>query len=171
MLSSSPSSAAVFPVDLTGLYLLAGKGDQFAYWLTHLGEPWLCLPLLFLGRRLLKLEAGLSWLRIGIFALVLLVVVQGLKFGIDRPRPGAVLEEVAMLPGGDLKARAMPRIQCDRCVYFAVLGGLLWRQRRSFLRLLWESVCPSRSAGVESPSLPIGQATSSLVFSSVLCSP
>ncbi len=134
MLSSSPSSAAVFPVDLTGLHLLAGKGDQFAYWLTHLGEPWLCLPLLFLGRRLLKLEAGLSWLRIGIFALVLLVVVQGLKFGIDRPRPGAVLEEVAMLPGGDLKARAMPSGHSATGAFiFAILGGLLWRQRCSFL--------------------------------------
>lgn len=122
----------VFPPDILGLRALSGRGDELAQWLTYLGEPWLCLPVFVLGMLAFKAWQNIPAARVIGGGLVLLVVVQGLKFSIDRPRPGAVLEEVVSLPGGELKARAMPSGHTATGAYvFGVFGLALWRQRRS----------------------------------------
>lgn len=89
---------------------LIGPGAEAAAWLTHLGEPLLALPLL---------AAGLFWLhgaaeakrrirRVALAGLVLLVLVQGGKRLINRPRPGAQIATYANLPGGHLRGHAFP---------------------------------------------------------------
>ena len=132
----SRSSEVIFAPDLLGLQMLAGRADRLAFWLTHLGEPWLGLPLFALGVLVFRLRSGFPVARVCGAGLLLLLVVQGLKFGIDRPRPGAVLPQVSELPGGQLKARAMPSGHSATGAFvFAVLGGLLWRRRRRLIAL------------------------------------
>lgn len=120
----------VLPLDVHGIETFAGRGAEFAAWLTHLGEPWLCLPLCVLFLAFSGQWRQLSVARLVGVGLVLLIIVQGLKFGLDRPRPGAVLQEVLELSGGGLKARAMPSGHTAMAAYvFGLLGMILWRQR------------------------------------------
>lgn len=89
---------------------LAGAGSQAAQWITHLGEPQVALPLLIVGMIALHgVTKSRSMVRsIVIHGILLLVLVQGTKRVIDRPRPGAVMSGLQGLPGGHLRQHAFP---------------------------------------------------------------
>ena len=104
--------------------MLAGPGAEWAAWVTHLGEPQVALPLLvvILGFRLGWRDAGRHLRRLCFAGLVLLVVVQGVKRTLDRPRPAAVLTGVSGLPGGHLTHHAFPS---GHSAFAAFVGGAL----------------------------------------------
>lgn len=89
---------------------LAGPGANLAAWLTHLGEPLLAVPILVVG--LVMLHGRASCLRrmrpLVIAGLGLLLLVQGAKRGIDRPRPALQISALRDLPGGHLTRHAFP---------------------------------------------------------------
>lgn len=119
------------PLDLVGLRAVAGGAEDLAVIVTSLGEPWLCLPVFTVFLLTFSRWRDLPVARFFLGAVLLLLVVQGLKFGVDRPRPAAVLAEVVPLAGGHLKARAMPSGHTATAAYFFGLCGLiLWRRRR-----------------------------------------
>ena len=89
---------------------LAGTGAQAAQWITPLGEPQVALPLLVVGMITLHgvPKSRLMARSIFVHGLLLLVLVQGTKRVIDRPRPGAVMRGLQSLPGGHLHQHAFP---------------------------------------------------------------
>ena len=89
---------------------IAGAGAEVAQWVTYLGEPQVALPLLVIG---LIARHGLSATKrmlpsIIMHGLMLLILVQGSKRLIDRPRPAATLSALESLPGGHLRQHAFP---------------------------------------------------------------
>ncbi len=96
--------------DVTLTQALAGQGVDLAVVLTLLGEPLLAFPILIvtmvaLHRRKGALKTVRRLLTSGV---LLLVVVQGAKRSIDRPRPAAQLDALRSLPGGHLRQHAFP---------------------------------------------------------------
>ena len=96
--------------DLTITQAIAGQGADVAAALTLLGEPLLGLPILGLAiailyRRQNTLKVARRLLTAGV---LLLVVVQGIKRSVDRPRPAAQIEALRSLPGGHLRQHAFP---------------------------------------------------------------
>ena len=89
---------------------LAGTGAQVGQWITHLGEPQIALPLLVVGMITLHgVTKSQSMVRsIVVHGILLLVLVQGTKRVIDRPRPGSVMSGLQNLPGGHLRQHAFP---------------------------------------------------------------
>ena len=89
---------------------IAGAGAEVAQWITHLGEPQVALPLLVLG---LMARHGLPTTKrmlrsIIVHGVVLLILIQGTKRLVDRPRPAATLSALESLPGGHLRQHAFP---------------------------------------------------------------
>ena len=111
-------------MDLTLTLAMAGPGAEWARWITLLGEPFLAVPILVVA--LLRLH---GWQRsqamlksLVIIGLVLLVLVQGTKRSLDRPRPAAQIEALETLPGGHLKRHAFPS---GHSAFAAYVGGAI----------------------------------------------
>ena len=103
---------------------IAGVGAEVAQWVTHLGEPQVALPLLVVGLIALHgLSSAKRMLRsIIVHGLVLLILIQGTKRLVDRPRPGATLSALDSLPGGHLRQHAFPS---GHSAFGAYIAGLL----------------------------------------------
>ena len=89
---------------------IAGVGAEVAQWVTYLGEPQVALPLLVIG---LIARHGLSATKrllpsIIVHGLMLLILVQGSKRLIDRPRPAATLSALESFLGAFASARFRP---------------------------------------------------------------
>ena len=103
---------------------LAGPAADMAQWITHLGEPLVAVPILIAGLvGLHGLAAAKRMLKsVVLWGVVLLVVVQGAKRVVDRPRPAAVLSALKSLPGGHLRQHAFPS---GHSAFGAYVAGVL----------------------------------------------
>ena len=115
---------AVSGLDETISVMFFGRGVPVAQWLTLLGEPQLALPLTALvlawllgGAELRRRAPAILW-----SGALLLLLVQGTKTLVDRPRPGAQLAAVRSLPGGSLRRRALPSGHSAQAAW---AGGLI----------------------------------------------
>ena len=89
---------------------IAGQSIDLAVLLTFFGEPMLAVPILV--GAMLGLHGRHQSMRLArqllLAGLMLLVIVQGAKRVIDRPRPAAEFLSLRSLPGGHLRHHAFP---------------------------------------------------------------
>ncbi len=101
--------AELIALDSSLTQAIAGQHVNLMVFLTFFGEPLLALPILvYAMHRLHGKGTTVPVRRLLVAGLLLLVIVQGTKRVVDRPRPGAQISALRSLPGGRLRHHAFP---------------------------------------------------------------